>query len=191
MKLSKRYCCHGARGPTRVILQPRTRRASVAHALQGVVVQVDVGDLDLVLGQASMSTMSRGSGNDFDGPGRQIFHRVVGAVWPNLSFVVRPPGQSQVLMARHMPKMVSCRAGSARPKPIVHGSGSPGPVGKEDAVRVPTRGSSPAGSGREHLQARSQIYRGSAGWRTSAESVDRHRCFFFGDGGGCSPRGQP
>ncbi len=97
----------GPGGRLGVVLDREGGELAVAHALQGVVVQVDVGDLHLLLGQAvEVDDEAVVLGGDLDRPGRQVFHGVVGAVVAELELRRAPPrAKPRIWCPRQMPKM--------------------------------------------------------------------------------------
>jgi hypothetical protein len=70
-----------------MILHAEERQVFVAHALVGVVIEINVGDLDVARGQRfwidAEAMILRG---DFDFFSQQIFDRVVRTVMPKFQF---------------------------------------------------------------------------------------------------------
>ena len=79
----------------RVVLDGERRQAAVPDAFHGVVVEIDVGDIHRVAAQAfHINGKAVVLGRDFDPPGIEILHRLVGAAMAELE-LVGPPAQCQ------------------------------------------------------------------------------------------------
>lgn len=95
----------GAGAGLGVVLHAKHRVAQVGHALQGAVVQVDVGGLEVLEG-VGVYRVAVVLAGDLDLAGEQVLDRVVGPPVPKLELEGAPPsGQAQKLVARQMPKV--------------------------------------------------------------------------------------
>ena len=72
----------GARGRFRMVLDGHYRKRLVSNALDGVVVQVDVADLDLRRERIRIDREAMILGGDMDETGLQVLDRVVRAPVP-------------------------------------------------------------------------------------------------------------
>ena len=110
----------------------------MAKSLQGLIVQIDMGDVDEVWIQAvGIHCEAVILGRDFDPPGRHVFHRLIGAPMTEFEFVGAPPqGQPQKLMAEaYTEQGAVCQQIPDRVDGRLERFGITGAVGQKDTVR--------------------------------------------------------